>query len=269
MNKSLDIGDYNLDDLFILFKIHERSITETTLKRAKKITMMTHPDKSGRGPEIFIFFSKAYNILYSIYKLSSGKKEAREDKYDDVLPKSVVNKLLDSENFNVLFNDMWETASKDKGTTGHGDWLSSNEDIGGNDAAAADKLRNQTRGRQIAIYKEPEAICSGDTGTALDGDTSATNSGKYEDIRKAYTETMVGVSHQDYNNRTKYNSVDELVRARKQNVEIGTDHQKKLDKMNYTSSQDTTRRMYELVKQDESNREFIDKAASHLLRLKH
>ena len=216
---------------------------------------MTHPDKSGRDPEIFIFFSKAYKILYSIYKLSSGNREAREDKYDDVLPKSVVNKLLDSENFNVLFNDMWE--------------LSSNEDLGGNDAASADKLRNKTRGKQLALYKEPEALCSSNIGTDLDGGTSATNSGKYEDIRKAYTETMVGVSHQDYNNRTKYNNVDELVRARKQNIVIGTDHHAKLEKMNYTSSQDTTRRMYEMVKQDESNRKFIDKAASHLLRLKH
>jgi hypothetical protein len=269
MNKSLDIGDYNLDDIFTLFKIHERVITETTLKRAKRITMMTHPDKSGRDPEIFIFFSKAYKILYSIYKLSTGNREAREDKYDDVLPKSVVNKLLDSENFNVLFNDMWETASKDNDTSGHGDWLSSNEDLGGNDAASADKLRNKTRGRQLALYKEPEALCSSNIGTDLDGGTSATNSGKYEDIRKAYTETMVGVSHQDYNNRTKYNNVDELVRARKQNIVIGTDHHAKLEKMNYTSSQDTTRRLYEMVKQDESNREFIDKAASHLLRLKH
>lgn len=268
MNKSLDIGDYNLDDLFILFKINERSITLETLKRAKKITLMTHPDKSGKPTEVFIFFSKAYDILYSIYKMSIGSKEVRPNDYESVLPKHVINKLLDSDNFNLLFNDMWETAAKSKETSGHGEWLSSNEDFLGNDAKSADKLRNQTRGRQIAIYTEPEAMCS-HMGTSLGEDTSTTTDGQYEDIRKAYTETMVGVTHEDYSNKKIYNNVDELMRARKKNIEIGGDHSAKLDKMNYKSSQDTTQRMYEMVKQDESNRTFIGKAASHLLRLKH
>ena len=79
MDKSLDISDYNLDDILKLFRIQDKCINEETVKQAKKITMMTHPDKSGKPPEIFIFLSKAYKILLDVYKLSTRKPRVDEE----------------------------------------------------------------------------------------------------------------------------------------------------------------------------------------------
>lgn len=264
MDKSLDISDYNLDDILKLFRIQDKCINEETVKQAKKITMMTHPDKSGKPPEIFIFFSKAYQILLDVYKLSTRKPRVDEE-YDDVLPKQVINKLLETDNFNELFNEMWNNASVVRESDGHGDWLSSDSDIYGNDDKSAESMRQQLRHKQLAVYKEPIAMCDY-FGCELDG-SSSSSGGRYEDIRKAYTETIVGVSPEDYNNKKRYNNVDELVRDRSMNEHMGSDHHSKLSKMKYHSDQDNTRVIYEIVKQDEHNRKFIDKAVSHMLRI--
>lgn len=265
MNKSLDISDYTLDDILKLFRIEPNCINEDNMKKAKKITLMTHPDKSGKSPDIFIFFSKAYNILNEVYKLSIRKTRVKDQEYEDVLPSEVINKLLATDNFNALFNEMWNKASSANETTGHGKWLSSDSDFYGNDDKSADKIRNDIRGRQLAVRTEPEAMCNS-FGTELDGSQSA-QTGKYEDIRKAYTETIVGVTNDDYNSKRKYNNVDELVRDRAANIDIGNDHEVKLERQKYKSGEDDTRIIYEMVKQDENNKRFIDTAISHVMRL--
>ena len=41
------------------------------LRRAKKIVLATHPDKSKLDKEYFLFFSKAYKVLLEIYQFKS------------------------------------------------------------------------------------------------------------------------------------------------------------------------------------------------------
>ena len=64
MNKNLlelDIKKYDLDDILKLFKL-ERNFGEQDLKNAKKIVLLTHPDKSGLHPDYFRFYSSLQPI---------------------------------------------------------------------------------------------------------------------------------------------------------------------------------------------------------------
>ena len=63
----LDLDNYELPDLLNLFKLDYNFKTED-LKQAKRMVLMTHPDKSQLPKEYFLFFSKAYKIIYSIYE---------------------------------------------------------------------------------------------------------------------------------------------------------------------------------------------------------
>ena len=64
--KDLNIDNYDLNDILALFKI-PYDFDENDLKAAKKIVLKTHPDKSGLGSEYFLFYSKAYKVLFSVF----------------------------------------------------------------------------------------------------------------------------------------------------------------------------------------------------------
>ena len=63
----LDLDNYDLSDLLNLFKLDYNFTTEN-LKQAKKMVLMTHPDKSQLPKEYFLFFCKAYKIIFSIHE---------------------------------------------------------------------------------------------------------------------------------------------------------------------------------------------------------
>ena len=77
----LDINNYELTDILNLFKLPVM-FEETHLKKAKVIVLQMHPDKSRLPKEYFLFFTKAYKILYEIYKVRfPGEKKYKEDKF--------------------------------------------------------------------------------------------------------------------------------------------------------------------------------------------
>ena len=72
----LDIDNYDLADILNLFKLEE-DFDESDLKNAKKTVLKVHPDKSRLPAKYFLFYSKAYKVLYNIYEFrnkSSNKK---------------------------------------------------------------------------------------------------------------------------------------------------------------------------------------------------
>jgi hypothetical protein len=82
----LNIENYSLNDLYNLFKINSQTLTDDIMKDAKKIVLMTHPDKSRLEPKYFLFYSAAYKRLYSIYEFqnkSSRKNVMLEDHNPD------------------------------------------------------------------------------------------------------------------------------------------------------------------------------------------
>ena len=56
-NLDLNLDNYELQDLLNLFHL-SYNFTEVDLKRAKKIVLKTHPDKSGLSKEYILFFKK-------------------------------------------------------------------------------------------------------------------------------------------------------------------------------------------------------------------
>jgi len=142
----LDIDNYELDDILRLFDI-PTNFDEEDMKRAKQRVLKSHPDKSRLPPKYFLFYSKAYKVLFQIYEFrnkSSNKKQA--ENYEDVIPdsaqtekgkeKALANffnknsQLKESKNFNNWFNEQFEKNKlENEDDNGYGDWLTSNDDL--------------------------------------------------------------------------------------------------------------------------------------------
>lgn len=63
-----DIRNYSLTDILKLFSIPV-AFSENHLKSAKRTVLKMHPDKCNLPKEYFLFFTKAYRILYQIYSM--------------------------------------------------------------------------------------------------------------------------------------------------------------------------------------------------------
>ena len=71
----LNIENYNLNEILQLFKL-DYSFNRDDLKKAKRVVLLTHPDKSKMPKEYFLFYSKAYKMLYYIFEFRN-KEEKR------------------------------------------------------------------------------------------------------------------------------------------------------------------------------------------------
>ena len=81
-NIDLDIDNYSCNDLFKLLGVQGRILDEPLMKSVKKVVLKTHPDKSNLHSDYYIFFSKAYNRLYSIY-IAQNKTAKKTDNFNN------------------------------------------------------------------------------------------------------------------------------------------------------------------------------------------
>ena len=85
----LNIDNYTMDDIYHLFKIQNNGknatnfLDEETMKRAKRVVLLTHPDKSRLDAKYFLFYCKAYKKLYAMYEFVNKSRQPTE--YEDVL----------------------------------------------------------------------------------------------------------------------------------------------------------------------------------------
>ena len=127
----LNIDNYNLTDLLKLFNL-DYNFSEDELKKAKKMVMVLHPDKSGMSKDYFLFFSAAYKVVYSVYNFRHTKTKSTEYRVEkDEQKELLLDKLKKHSNFNKVFNEMFEQAKikTEDEETGYADWLKSEEDI--------------------------------------------------------------------------------------------------------------------------------------------
>ena len=279
MEVDLDINHYDLESLVGLFKIPIDFNVEH-LKQAKKTVLAMHPDKSKLDKEYFLFFSKAYKILYEIYQFKQKSttrnvqeynqlkyKDTQDDKEYD--KQKVIDKLTQSKDFIKTFNEMFDKhyAQKDHG---YGDWLSSQEDIYNASKEDFDSLKTKTR--SIVVRQEVEAIDSY-TGDILGADhiDNGYGSSQYEDLKHAYTNALVlGVDERDF--KEGYNSLDQLKQARyNQNVEPLTkeESRQQLENNEYNEDKINTSRAYRLIKEQENYKKTNQEVWSSLLRISH
>jgi len=231
----LEIEHYSLDDLYHLFNINNNVLNEEILKSAKQIVLKMHPDKSHLDSKYFLFFSKAYKRLYSIYEFQnkSIKKTYKDEDFFDESNKNILNnmfeknkELKDSKNFNSWFNEAFVKHRLDDPTEqGYGDWLKSDEGV-------MNINENVTKGNMNEIFEQKKkqiqavSVYTGITdsfsstfgGSLLNGGDNFT-SDNYTDLRQAYTETLIPVTQEDYDKKQKFNNISEY-KAHRDKVDV-------------------------------------------------
>jgi len=230
----MNVENYSLEDLLQLFKL-DYDFDETGLKSAKKMVMQTHPDKSGLAKEYFLFFSGAYKILFAVYNFrnraqqTNTEYEAILERQQDTDERQRDEKLLQQmqklPNFNERFNELFEKfhIKDDDAQGGYGDFMRSDEglDITNSCTSMAqmgESFANKKKELQAIVQVRGVQEMDQGFGTDLAGQKpeyySAPMFGSlnYEDLRKAHTESVVPVTHDDYLKRPQYKNTDELLK---------------------------------------------------------
>ena len=267
MDIDLDINNYQFDDILKLFKL-EYNFTKDDLRSAKKIVLKTHPDKSNLDKDYFLFFSKAYKILYSIYEIREGTNKKKD--YDkDYLYNKEDEKFLEdfknNPNFNKLFNEQFERHNLDtlSKTEGYGDWLKSDENIN-TDKVSKNNMNEYINNKKKELSAILPINMIDDIGnnsytnlvdSKIDNYCSDVFSGlQFEDLKKAHTETVIPVTEQDgkhYMNKTLEGYQNE--RAQQNIVPLAeTDARNILNNKRLNENKDDINRLYQYVKEDEN-----------------
>ena len=276
----LNIDNYELTDLLTLFKL-DYDFNEEDLKKVKKMVLKTHPDKSpDLEKDYFLFFSEAYKIIYAVYQFRyKSTKENTNINREYYVEKDEEKELLLKDlrakpNFNKIFNELFDQYKlKDSDLdAGYGDWLKSDEDVdkrtttlGGMNEAF------QTKKKEIQALVKAEDYDAFNSTAAGQYDltrekpeyyTSALFSQLgYEDLKKAHVESVIPVTHEDYLQRPKYKTVEELQRSSDyQNITplAVAQAQEYLAQKKYGESKNDVHRAFKLAKQDEEARKGRD-----------
>jgi len=264
----LNIDNYNLDDLLGLFKLGY-NFTENDMKQAKRIVLKTHPDKSKMDKKYFLFFSRAYKVLYSIHQFRTQSNSEKSTVYTiekDEAKEKFIKSISKTENFHKVFNDFFDNnyIRTDDIKTGYGDWLKSDEDL--ND----DKISNMTQMNETfekkkstmrALAKKEEIKDTGNESYLnLSGNTPESYSSslfsnlQYEDLKKAHVETVIPVSRQDYEEKQKFSNMNDLKMYRDTDnmAPVSLQQSKQLLKNHQNlENKNSVMRAFELAKQDE------------------
>jgi hypothetical protein len=295
-NLNLDIDEYELNDILNLFHL-DKDFDENGLKNAKQIVLKTHPDKSRLDPKYFIFFSKAYKILFNIYTFKNKKEKKFEDVQYEI--QNTKNKTLDNffennehlkkeKNFNKWFNEQFDKykMTTEEETSGYGDWLKSNEDCDEEKNISFSQMteeleKKKRQVRDLTIYRDiSELNASSFGGSLLTGEAPSEYSSDvfsgnlcYQDLRQAHRESVIPITEEDFNGVRKFKSVDDYSLYRDQEMkkhhvltpEEVTEYMKNKNRLMETES---TQRAYMLAKQLEETKKRTDEFLGSLKFLK-
>ena len=217
----LNLDNYKFNDILKLFHL-SINFNEHDLKNAKTFMYKAHPDKSNLDPKFFVFFSKAYKKLELIYKFISQQNKKQSTSYNIQSDKmtNLQSQLMNDPNFNETFNQMFEEVHvKDsQETTGYGDWLKSEENVYEN-TKDLEQMKQSIKNNQLQTLQNVEETSIHSGGSYYDYSQPSFQSDpfsklKYDDLKKAHSETVVPVTQEDYQNVKKYKNVNELEKVR-------------------------------------------------------
>jgi hypothetical protein len=292
-NIDLNIHNYDLNDLIALFKLPFH-FKEKHLKDAKKIVLMTHPDKSRLDKEYFLFFSQAYKYLLKIHQLRQSSTTTNTDYDTDELWSKEHSVLIDGkiktmsqEDYTDWFNSTFEKMrlKDDSEETGYGDWLKSNEDLVDETVTSTNEMNEYIQNkkkqlRALVVHNDFQDMNTSNGGQfdlvrEIPGDYGSSMFDKlqFEDVRKAHCESVIPVTEEDFHNRKKYTNIDELNRERTQDMVQNSDrwlssHESRLKDSNTQDEDINIQRAYKLMNQDEMIRENHEKFWSDMKRIK-
>ena len=198
--------------------------------------------------------------------------------------------------FNKWFNEKFDQyrLKDDETETGYDAWFRGTEDTDNKDAAEddddggtwADKVKRLNQRKQelrnkYALIERTELEYAGGGGGGYDLTRERPqeySSGifgnlRYEDLKKAHTETVIPVTEEDYYKTKRFNNVNELQTFRDQSRrDLHRDTSKVEQERIYEQSrmrqeEEDTRRAFILAKQDEISRDIHKKLYSDMFRL--
>lgn len=288
----LNINNYDFEDLLNLFEI-DINFTEEDLKNCKKKVLKMHPDKSGLNKEFFLFFSKAYKIIFSVYKFKMNSKNNINDidfeynpdddnKNDEIINNLKKNNKFYGDNFNKWFNKLFDEIhiNNDYNNNGYGDWIKNNNE---NVEVATnldsmnriiDEKKNKLRDKQLINYKGINEVNNNSYCDIANSKPDSYSSDifskfQFEDLKLAHEESVVPVTSKDFKSNNK--TFDELKNERQKeslnplNKKDAENYLKsKLDDENNINSY----RAYNLYKQNENNNKIQNSFWSSLKQLK-
>ena len=261
-NLDLDLNNYTLDDLLNLFKL-DYNFLEENLKKAKKVTLMTHPDKSGLDMKYFIFFMEAYEMLEKVFYFRNKRNSNIREEYkitdsDKHILDSLKNKNIIDFNkwFNKLFNKI--KIHDNELDSGYNDWYKSesknnNEQVNLSDFKDVFEKKRLEARNMIVNSNELGNINAGSSGYNLDRKVQSNYSSdifskfQYEDLKKAHTETVIPVSINDMpiiDNTTDYNKKEIIEPMSSLELEKYNERNK------YINAKKNMERAYSLIKND-------------------
>jgi hypothetical protein len=265
----LDINNYNLDELLCLFKL-DYHFTEVDLKNARKISLKTHPDKSGLDVKYFLFFQKAYESLSKIFYFRSRRHnstdyddyEAKEDKNNARLLHKLDGKSI--KEFNIWFNEMFEKVkiSDEETDAGYEEWYKSQEKVDNRKipmnefGAAFEKKKRECK--SLVVQRGVSNIEKND-GYSLTREKPSTYSSsifsklQYEDLKKAHTESVVPVTSEDFDRKAKFSDVDSFIRHRdvQDTTPLSLEQSRQyLSERENKNTQSSMQRAFSMVKRD-------------------
>lgn len=282
----LNISNYSLSDILQLFKLGNE-LNEAGMKKAKRQVLSMHPDKSNLGKEYFLFFSSAYKLLYKVYEFHKRNNEdtsktrmySSENIDEEQSNREVWSILSKQENFSEVFNGLFEECIENKNKNdGYGKWLEEEEEC--LQAKTLDEMNIFIREKKrnlsaLIVFKEISELGGNQGASLIEEEDNGYQAGlfsvlQYDDLKHAYTETVVPVTEEDYEKRTKYNSVDHLQRTRQQELQeifLTANHHNSLQQQREKQQIDDMERAYSLAKQDEEIKKQTSKITSKLLRI--
>jgi hypothetical protein len=241
---NLNINTYNLDEILELFHL-SYNISVNDLKRAKKVVLMTHPDKSKLGPEYFLFYKKAFDVVVQFYENQHKQNQVvptEQPKYEPINASninksavrkvtSVINEMSPSE-FNSKFNQLFDANMSSKPNAERNSWFTKDEpsyQVDGdvnkqNMEVMFDKMKQQQNNTVLSRYRGVENLTSGSGSNLYDEEDNDEyvrcdpfSKLKFDDLRKVHKDqTVLAVSEKDINNVQLYSSIDQYNRVRGQ-----------------------------------------------------
>ena len=287
----LDIENYELEDILNLFKLQYNFI-EADLKKAYRIALKLHPDKSKLSGDYFRFYMKAYKIVEKVFYF---RKQRKKSKYDTIYNAKETDMnddkaaLLHSLNgksiqeFNQWFNKMFEKVKvkDEEDDSGYNSWIKNNKvDDDDKKVSLSDFGRvfeaKKTECKALVKHQGVREMGENDGYNLVREKVNNYSSGlfsklPYEDFKKAHTETVIPVTHQDFLNKEKFSSLETYKKHRDSQDVVPPSLQQSqqyLAEREKNEGQIHSRRAFKILKRDEELEKSNEKWWSNLQRLK-
>lgn len=243
-NHNLDIHTYSLEEILGLFDLnHQLSVED--MKRAKKKVLMLHPDKSRMDAKYFLFYKKAYEVIFQFYEHQQKQNiqvpteepvyKPKEESYNESAQRKINESMKQGgeDAFQNKFNQLFEDNMSQKPDPSKNAWFTQTQaDIdvptegvsSKNMGQAFQQIKQQTSG--LVRYQGVQDMVQRQGGSSFYDDDDSQGGYvssdpfgklKFDDLRKVHKdETVFSVSEQDFQKVQTYGSVDEFNRARSQ-----------------------------------------------------